>query len=318
MWSLTNVPHRRAVRAPSDPGPAARVRAPAAAVPVLVLVACAGPTVEPGPTIEQVELGPRIEQMLQAGPGRDSSAYRTLGDAENGRLADAVLAGLEGGEEPPLPDGTQALEAVDGSDRPVRVVAEDLDGGELRGLGLYAVRDGAGVPPRLVVEVPHPRADRRTEDLGPELFTALDADALFVAGAHRTAGDDAADVAHERDSAFAAVDRAVVGRGTVVLQVHGFDDSDHEGAAQVVLSSGKADPDPLVRDLDAALQDAGVETCVYDGKRCQDLAGTTNVQAAHAHEVGATFVHLELAPDLREEGADRDRLVDVLAEVLTR
>jgi hypothetical protein len=73
-----------------------------------------------------------------------------------------------------------------------------------------------------------------------------------------------------------------------------------------------------VRDLDEALQDAGIDTCVYDGERCRSLAGTKNVQAAHAQEVGATFIHLELAPDLRESGPGRDELVDILTEVLTR
>jgi hypothetical protein len=284
------------------------------ALTVLVLAGCAGPR-QPEP---EPELGARIEQMLDAGPGRESSAYRPLGSTENDQLAKAVLANLAGSDDHPLPDRAQVLTAVDAGDRPIRVVAEDLDGGELQGLGLYAVRDGSGVPPALVVEVPHPRADRWTEQLGPELFTALDAEALFVAGAHRTAGHDAADVAHEKGSTFAAVDRAVVGRGTVVLQVHGFDDSSHKGSAEVVLSSAEATPSPLVRELGEALQSAGIDTCVYDGEQCPSLAGTTNVQAAHARDVGATFIHLELAPDLRKNGPGREQLVKILTDVLTR
>jgi hypothetical protein len=309
MWSQTRAVSRRGVRPRGAPRPTARGRASPVAATVLVLAACAGPT---------TDLDARIDQMLEAGPGRDSSAYRPLGTTENDRLAAAVLAGLAGSDDPPLPDGTQVLQAVDGADRPVRIVAEDMDVGELQGLGLYAVREGAGVPPELVIEVPHPRADRLTEDLGPELFAALDAQALFVAGAHRTADDGAADVAHEADSTFSAVDRAVVGRGTVVLQVHGFDDSNHDGSDQVVLSSGERTPSPLVRDLDEALEDAGIDTCLYDGERCRELAGSTNVQGAHARAVGATFIHLELATDLREDGAGRKELVEILTEVLAR
>ncbi len=208
------------------------------------------------------------------------------------------------------------MKAVDADDRPIRVVIEDPGGSAARGLGVYAVREEAGTPPRLVVEVPHPRADRWTEDLGLELFVALDAQALFVAGAHRTAADGAADVAHQPTSAFAAVDRAVVGPRTTVLQLHGFDESRHPGPAQVVLSSAEPTPAPLVEMLDEALEEAGFETCVHEGERCRALAGATNVQGAHARSVGATFVHLELAADLRKAGPKRSRLVEVLREVL--
>ncbi len=278
----------------------------AAAVATAVLTSCAAP----------VGLGGVVERVVDSGPGRNSSAYRAPDPVDAHRLGGAVLAVLAGADDPSLPDGTQVVDAVDADGRPVRVVTEATDGEAPRGWGVYAVRAGAGAPPGLVVEVPHPRADRWTEDLGVELFTLLDADALFVAGAHRTAGDGAADVAHRPASAFAVVDRAVVGAGTVVLQVHGFDESRHPGEAQVVLSSTESRADPLVERLAEGFEDAGLETCVYDGERCSALAGTRNVQAGHARTMGATFVHLELAADLRTTAAGRQRVVDVLAAVL--
>lgn len=276
------------------------------AAAMLVLAACAGP----------VDLGATVERVIEAGPGRDSSAYRTPAPLLAHQLGGTVLAYLAGADDPPVPDGLAALEAVDAAGRPVRVVTEDADEDVARGLGVYAVRQGTGAPPDLVVEVPHPRADQRTEDLGVQLFTALDAQVLLVAGAHRTAGDGAADVAHEPASAFAAVDRAVVGEDTVVLQIHGFDESEHEGSAEVVLSSAESTPADLVEELAEELEDADFDTCVYDGERCRALGGTQNVQAAHARTVGATFVHLELAANLRESGQERDRLVEVLVDVL--
>ncbi len=295
---------RWAVRS-SDPRRPVRGRGIVLASSLLVVTGCAAPG----------RLGATIEQVLEAGPGRGSPDYRQPAALANHQLAGTVLALLEGADDPPVPDGAQVVEAVDADDRLIRVVTEDLNGSVARGLGVYAVREGAGAPPRLVVEVPHPRADRSTEDLGVELFASLDAQALLVAGAHRTAADGAADVAHRPASAFAAVDRAVVGPGTVVLQVHGFDESRHPGSAQVVLSSAEPTPTPLVEELDEALEDAGFETCVYDGERCRALGGTTNVQAAHARSVGATFVHLELAAELRERGQARTRLVEVLGKV---
>ncbi len=262
-----------------------------------------------------VGLDATIEQVLDAGPGRGSSAYRQADALTSHQLGGAVLAHLVGAGDPALPDGTRTLEAVDTGQRPVLVVLEEEDGGATRGLGVYAVRPGAGAPPRLVVEVPHPRADRWTEDLGAQLFSTLDAQVLLVAGAHRTATDGTADVAHQPASAFAAVDRAVVGPGTVVIQVHGFDESRHPDSAEVVLSSAESTPAPVVEELDDALEDAGFDTCVYDGERCAALAGTTNAQAAHARGIGATFIHLELAVALRRSGDLRARLVEVLREV---
>ena len=267
---------------------------------------------------DPVPLGRAVEQTVAAGPGRESPDYRAPGVLEAHRLGGAVLALLAGADEVKVPDGARALEAVDGAGRQVAVVAEDADGGAPAGWGLYAVAPGGGTPPRLVVEVPHPRADRRTELLGTELFTALRADALLVAGAHRTAGDGAADVAHQPASAFAAVDRALVGPGTVVLQLHGFDESRHPGDAEVVLSSAESTPGDLVEDLDGAFEGAGFDTCVYDGDSCEALAGTQNAQAAHAHAVGATFVHLELAEELRTDASSRREVTEVLSSVLGR
>lgn len=284
-------------------------RAISTAAAVLVVAACSAPA---------VTLGATVRRTVEAGPGRHSSEYRTPTPLQSHELATTVLAYLAGSHDPALPDGVEAVEAVDSDRRAVRILTEHADGGMTEGLGLYAVREGTGAPPGLVIEVPHPRADQRTEYLGTELFTALDASALFVAGAHRTAGDGAADVAHEPASAFAAVDRAVVGRGTVVLQVHGFDESRHPGYAQIVLSSGESPPGSLLERLDRDLEDAGFDTCVYDGDRCQALGATRNVQAAHARTVGATFIHLELEHDLREPGKQRDTLVAALTEALSQ
>ncbi len=256
-----------------------------------------------------------LERVVDAGPGRGSPDYRSPDPLVAHMLAGGVLAVLGGADDAQLPVGTVLVESVDADGRPVSVVIEDPEEGA-RGLGAYAVRQGTGAPAALVVEVPHPRSDRHTEDLGVELFTASGADVLLVAGAHRTAGEGAADVAHEPASAFAAVDRAVVGPGTVVVQVHGFDESRHRGSSSVVLSSTEAAPDPLVRQLAAAFEDAGVEACLYDGEDCAALAGTRNVQGAHARGVGATFVHLELAAELRDSASGRRRVVEVLTDVL--
>jgi hypothetical protein len=181
-----------------------------------------------------------------------------------------------------------------------------------QGLSLYATHTGAGSPARLVVQVPHPRADLHTEILGPLLFDALRADALLVATTHRSV----ADMAHRSDTVFAGVDAAIVGARTVVVQVHGFDESRHGGGTQVVLSSTEMPASPVVRQLADKVADAGFNTCVYDGINCKSLAGTRNIEAAHARSVGAEFVHIELAAEVRSDAQTRERLVEALASVL--
>ena len=274
-------------------------------VVLLLAAACGGRP----PTLTEV-----VAQAVAAGPGRDAGTYRAPDALLAHRVAGAALSLLAGDDDPPVPDGLRLADAVDTAGRAVATVGEDPEG-EVHGWGTYAVRTGAGAPARLVVEVPHPRADRRTEQLGEQLFAALGADALLVAGAHRTAGDGA-DVAHEPASVFAAVDRALVGADTVVVQVHGFDDSRRESSADVVLSSTVSRPGSLVLDLAEALEDAGFRPCVYDGEDCDALAGTRNAQGAHARAVGASFVHLELSAGIRTDARRRDELTAALASVL--
>ena len=273
---------------------------------LLLVVACGA---------DPASLGRLVDQAVAAGPGRGSEAYREPDAVTAHAIAGGVLALLAGVQEPEMPEGLRIGEALDAAGRPVGVIEEDREGGPVRGWGTYAALPEGGAPAALIVEVPHPRADRWTEGLGPQLFAALRGDVLLVAGAHRASGKGA-DVAHGSSSVFSAVDRAVVGPGSVVVQVHGFDESRRQGSADVVLSSTVADPDPVVLDLAEALEDADFDVCVYDGDDCDALAGTRNAQAAHARAVGATFIHLELAVGLRERGERRDRLIAILATVL--
>ncbi len=277
------------------------------ALAVVALPSCA-------PAHETV--GDLVAASVSAGPSAASGDYRPPSAPAAAAAGSLVRALLDTDADVAVPDHVNVTEARGPADADVAVVSERRGDGPPLGLGLYAVKRGAGAPPRLVVEVPHPRADLRTEDVGVALFEAADADALFVATAHREAGGGAADVAHRADSVFAAVDRAVVGAGTVVVQIHGFAEDRRDSATDVVLSSAEPAASPLVRRLASVLDGRDFETCVYDGDDCDDLAGTSNVQAAHARAVGATFVHLELSRSVRSDAARRAQLVDAVADVL--
>ncbi len=267
--------------------------APLLLLTVLAVTACGG--------------NPTVEQALSEALAGDLRQYEAPSEETISGVAGLVEGALNGVDDLEVPAHLE-LTRIKSDGRDIAVFTERR---QRQGFGVYAVRTGTGTPAQMVVEVPHPRADLNTETLGPLLFDSLNADALLVAGTHRSM----ADVAHQRDTVFAGVDAAIVGAGSVVVQVHGFDESRHDGAAQVVLSSTEARPSPLVRRLADALDAAGFNTCVYDGKRCRALAGTRNVQAAHARSVGAEFVHLELSAELRSEPQERQRLTDTLASV---
>jgi hypothetical protein len=82
------------------------------------------------------------------------------------------------------------------------------------------------------------------------------------------------------------------------------------------VSSSEATPGVVVEEIAEALTRNGITACVYDGLSCQGLGGTRNTQGAHAREVGASFVHLELADTVRKDPARRADVVAALTEVL--
>jgi hypothetical protein len=164
--------------------------------------------------------------------------------------------------------------------------------------GAVLVDRGAGAS--VVVEVPHPVADRDTEHVGLALFRAVPGAVLLVAGAHRRAGGGHADVAHQQDSFFHAVATHLGARGLPELQLHGFD-SDSLPAVDAVVSPGAGTAGPLAVRIADALDASGAAVCrAWDGD-CGALEGRTNEQGRAAAAGGRPFVHVELGPGMRGE-----------------
>jgi hypothetical protein len=171
----------------------------------------------------------------------------------------------------------------------------------------------------LVVEVTHPASDIKSERVGVETFLRTRARDLLVAGAKRDAAEgDKADVAHYGNTVFEAIHRRVVKSDEVVLQPHGFDAGERgEEYGQIVVSSG-TEPSTLVRSLAENFTALKYNVCLYEPGRCGGLGATTNVQGASTRATGASFVHLELALPLRDDDAQRRRIVSVLTACFTR
>lgn len=175
-----------------------------------------------------------------------------------------------------------------------------------KGWGLYAFRVDS--TSNIIVEAPHPLYDRRTPTIALKVYRALDARALLIAGAHRNANSDgSADVAHAPESIFHAVHEALsqemrpASGNVIILQIHGFHTTKHEGYPQAVLGFGQNTAlaeTSLAGELETALTQQGIRVglCMEDAWR--DLCGRTNGQGATSN--GAIFIHIELDELIRK------------------
>ncbi|MCA9177360.1 MAG: VCBS repeat-containing protein, partial [Planctomycetales bacterium] len=211
---------------------------------------------------------------------------------------------------------------------------ERLVGGEQQqGWGSYFVFPGA--TDNALVEVPHPIADLRSWEVGAIAFRDSNARGFLLSGAHRDAnGADTADVAHLADSVFQQVHQSWndVNGATTTWQVHGFGIGNHAFPAgtDAVISNGTGGVSGEVVTLDQRLEGLGLETYAYntlaashplnqlpndtlDGTTFASLGATTNVQRQHASTLNATFVHIELERNIRDDATKRQQVGAAIA-----
>jgi len=189
-----------------------------------------------------------------------------------------------------------------------------------KGWGLYAFRlDSTS---NIIIEAPHPLYDKRTPSVALDIYRALDARALLIAGAHRNANrDGSADVAHATESIFQSVHIALsqeiqtASSDVIILQIHGFHTSKHEGYPQVVFGLGEK-PLPtevaIAQKIKVALSEQGISAglCIGIESNLQDLCAKTNVQGSVTKE--GAFIHIELDETIRKHD---DALVAALVQV---
>lgn len=264
-----------------------------------------------------------VVSLVRTGDRRDLSAAGELPPGLAGRLT-AFLAGQHA--EQPYRDPTEgekraAVEqrfadlgftTVEGVDEVTgrRYALHTSPTDDERAWG--AVLVDMSEPTRLAVEVPHPRTDIGTEEIGLDLFRAVPGSTLLIAGAHRRAAGELADVAHNEHSLYQALSVAFARSGVPQIQVHGFADlnlPDHD----IAVSTGTDEANPLAARVAEGLAEAGFDACRAWAQRCGRLEGTTNVQAKAAAAEGAAFVHVELSNTIRRDREQRASLVVALA-----
>lgn len=177
-----------------------------------------------------------------------------------------------------------------------------------KGWGLYAFRVDS--TSNLIIEAPHPLYDRRTPTVALDIYRALDARALLIAGAHRNANrDGSADVAHATESIFQSIHetlsqeiQADAGH-IIIIQIHGFHTSKHDGYPQVVFGLGE-EPQPkevaIAQRIKDALSEQGIsaDLCTGIESDLQDLCAETNAQGSVTNE--GAFIHIELDEMIRK------------------
>jgi hypothetical protein len=178
-----------------------------------------------------------------------------------------------------------------------------------KGWGLYAFRVDS--TSQVIIEAPHPLYDKRTPTVALDLYRALDARALLIAGAHRNANrGKSADVAHATQSIFQSVHIALAEEiqtkpgDVIILQIHGFHSTKHEGYPEVVFGLGE-NPLPkevaIAEKIKEALATQGIRAGICAGldSNLQDLCARTNVQSSVTNE--GSFIHIEIDEKLRRD-----------------
>jgi hypothetical protein len=285
---------------------------------VLVAAALVGADLLPreqGVAVPSEEADPAQQVASLTGGLSPDGPYKVPTGTERRAVVEALLQMVDRGGE----SASQALTAVDYSvregvdpatGRRYAMAIDDVS--NKRGWGLVMLDLSTTL--RRVVEVPHPKSDARSEEIGLALFRQQAGGLLMVAGAHRRAGNGAADVAHRTDSIFDGLANALAQRKLAQVQLHGFDDDsapDHD----VVLSTGTDKSGAAARRVADAIDAAGFALCRAWDQSCAKLEGTQNVQAHTAADVGVTFLHVEVSRTVRDDLARRAELVRALTAV---
>ena len=186
------------------------------------------------------------------------------------------------------------------------------------GWGLYAFRVDS--TSNIIIQAPHPLYDRRTPTVAMDIYRALNARALMIAGSHRNANaDGSADAAHTTESIFHSIHEAlsqeiqIASRNSIILQIHGFNTSKHADYPKAVFGFGEkmqGSEFDVAQKLEEAFFQQGVHVGLCTGEIWADLCGTKNTQASFTN--GALFIHIELDENIRKND---DALVAALVQV---
>jgi hypothetical protein len=212
---------------------------------------------------------------------------------------------------------------------------ERLDLVATNGWGSFFLNTSPEVPN--LIEIPHPRFDTYSWDVGGRAFVNSRAKGLLMAGAHRNAnGSGTADVAHLTNTMFHVVHKAWSTTGIEAWQIHGFAITNHPGfpiGTDAILSNGDGGVSHHILELDAAFQTNGFLAYAFnelaansaenlqvnegiDGTTFSGLGAKSNDQGKYARSLGETFVHVEMEKSIRFDGPNRITAAALVADAI--
>ena len=210
-------------------------------------------------------------------------------------------------------------------------------GSQTLGWGSYFINQSFSS--NVLIEVPHPRFDTNSWDIGAKVFRQADALGFLMAGAHRNAnGVGTADVAHLTNTIFHQVHEVWNGLSAenTAWSIHGFAIGNHPffpAGTDVVLSNGDGGVSPEILTLDANFGDQGFLSHAYNtlpdldplnvavnetvsGSTFSGLGATTNVQGIYSRGLGGVFVHIEMEQSIRFDEINRQLAADIISASL--
>ena len=260
-----------------------------------------------------------VSQLRGFMPGEGSGGYVVPTLQEQEAFTAAARALLNGD----VPRAEEALAAqpsfevllfTDGGGAQYRAIVEKPPLTRGWGFFLFAVKPAR---PQLLVEAPHPLADRDSELVAATTVTRLSPAAFLLAGAHRYA-DPAprSDLAHPSSSVFEAIHEVVATASSVTLQIHGFSAAGHQGYPDLLLSTGSTDPGRDAPPLCEGLQAKGLNCVLFTGSAFNDLGATTNVQGGYSSRSFGKghFLHFETDEAVRGDPTKFGLIIDAIGE----
>lgn len=285
----------------------------------------------PGMQVVEGKLRNQISLLEKSMPRADSQGFvvptgeekniffNIIADLRTGELGDALTAATT--------NGYVLIWYMDqNDDNSVSYILREAKPSQ-KGWGLFVLR--VATNSNVIVEAPHPLFDEGTPDVALDVYRALDARALLVAGAHRDANrDGSADASSNAQTIFQAVheselQQSIDSTGSViVLQIHGFSANKHPAYPRVVISyehGNNMNPVDMVKGQQLAsrivnaLKDKGVKTGLCGTGEWRDLCGATNIQAMLMTR--GIFIHIELDESIR---TNDKRFIEALVGAISR
>lgn len=185
-----------------------------------------------------------------------------------------------------------------------------------RGWGFFFFAD-APTRPSLIVEAPHPHADKDSELAAARTATQLRPASFLLAGAHRYAAlNRQSDVAHAPVSIFETVHETVMAADRIALQIHGFSPAGHAGYPELLLSAGVPTSPPEALAMCDRITAGGVQCKVFDGQAYVELGATSNVQGGFSRRTfgDGHFFHFETAESLRLDLTRFDPIIQAMSQ----